>query len=532
MTQTFDQFGLSKETLDALTKVGYVNATPVQEKVIPFIINETRDLIAQAATGTGKTGAFGIPLMENIDIEERSIQAIALAPTRELALQVASELGSYIGGRHINIISLCGGQPMFKQIQQLKKINAATIVVGTPGRICDHLRNRRMDLSTIKSLVLDEVDEMLNVGFKDELEAIIAETSDDKRTLVFSATLPNFILNISKKYLNDPEIIKIDSDVKEGSISIEQIYYDVDRRDKFDLLTRIMDLTPGFFGMIFCATKAGTGELAEKVMQAGYNSECLHGDLSQAQRERALDKFKKKLCTVLVVTDVAARGIDVKGITHVINFNVAQNAETHTHRVGRTGRAGAKGIAITFVDNGERRFFRPIQNSKNFEITKGDFPTVENIIDSRKGKLFETIKEKVSFNVDHDLTKKLLEQYKPEELVSALLDIAFKNDFDPKKYKRIQAPDPSRSRGGDRNRDRNGGGGGYRGNDRGRSSGGGYRGSNDNRSGNGGGGGYNRRGDSNRSGSGSGGGYNRGGDGNRSGSGSGSGEKRTFKKSW
>ena len=367
--QTFDALGISKDTVSILTKKGYQVPTDIQAALIPAFFESDQDIIAKADTGTGKTGAFGIPLIDTMDARQKQVQAIAIAPTRELASQVAKELSIYKGRKGIDIIELCGGQGMREQIAQLKRMKRATIVVGTPGRILDHLNKKRLNLSHITCLIIDEVDEMLNFGFKEDMDLIVEKTNPDRRTIILSATLPKFVLKVAKSYLDHP--LELDCVADPGNKpNIDQVYYKVNKINKIKLLTRVIDGLFGFYGFVFCNTKREVDQLAEKLIQLGYSAESMHGDLSQAQRNRALAKFKTKQCDILVVTDVAARGIDVKNISHVINYSVPQNVEVYTHRIGRTGRAGQSGTSITFVRDSEfYKFKRIIKMQKNRRIS-------------------------------------------------------------------------------------------------------------------------------------------------------------------
>jgi ATP-dependent RNA helicase DeaD len=343
----FEVFGLSEETLLAIEKKGYTQPTEIQKLVLPVALGTDKDIIAQAQTGTGKTAAFAIPILERIDFKvDKSIKALIVTPTRELALQIYEEIKSLRGNRKIKVATVYGGQSMERQLKDLAK--GVDIVVGTPGRLLDHINRKTLDLSNVKYLVLDEADRMLDMGFLDDVLEIIKQTPETKRTFLFSATMPKEIVSIARKFMKDYEHI---STVKEEltTENAEQIYFEVEEGDKLPLLCRIIDMNPEFYGIVFCQTKAEVDEIAKKLSDLGYNADGLHGDYSQSQRERVLDKFRKKQLNVLVTTDVAARGIDIEGLTHVINYSVPRDPEYYVHRIGRTGRAGKKGLAITFV---------------------------------------------------------------------------------------------------------------------------------------------------------------------------------------
>ncbi len=431
--KAFVDLGISQETVAILSKKGYETPTKIQAALIPEFFNSSQDIIAKADTGTGKTGAFGIPLIDTIDTNQKGVHAIAIAPTRELASQVAKELSIYKGRRAIDIIELCGGQGMKQQIDQLKRMKRASIVVGTPGRILDHLNKKRLKLQQISFLIIDEVDEMLNFGFKEDMDAIVEKTNPNRRTIILSATLPKFVLKVAKSYLTDPIELDKASDASEKP-NIDQMYYKVNKINKIKLLTRVIDGLEGFYGFVFCNTKREVDQLAEKLIQLGYDAESMHGDLSQAQRTRALSKFKSKQCDILVVTDVAARGIDIKNISHVINFSVPQNIEVYTHRIGRTGRAGQSGTAITFVkDNEFFKFKRIIRMQKN-AISKKEIPNASDILKLKKEKLLTDINEFEPKQQYIEFAEKILSEVEPNQAVASLLKLRFSDLFNKNNY--------------------------------------------------------------------------------------------------
>ena len=333
-TTTFKELGLSDEILEALEKKGFKTPTHIQEKTIPLMLSYDGDIIGQAQTGTGKTAAFGLPIIEKLSTNANHIQALVLTPTRELTLQVCKELQDLKGNKSLRTTPIYGGQSISNQIQQLKR--GTDIVVGTPGRLIDHLKGKKIDLSQIKYLVLDEADEMLTSGFVEEIEFILSKTNPERKTLLFSATMPAPILKLAKNYMNDYKIVEAKKETLATTLTTQQ-YYELRESDKLEALCRIIDVEADFYGLIFCRTKRDVDTITEKLIHRGYSAEAMHGDLSQFQRERVLGKFRKRICSVLVVTDVASRGLDISGLSHVINYALPQDAESYVHRVGRTG---------------------------------------------------------------------------------------------------------------------------------------------------------------------------------------------------
>jgi ATP-dependent RNA helicase DeaD len=338
----FRDLGLSDIMIECLRKKGFEEPTPIQAKAIPFLLENKKDLIGKAQTGTGKTGAFGIPIIEQIIPQSKKVQALILVPTRELAIQVTEELSSFAEAQKISIIAVYGGQPIERQISRLNR--GVDIVVGTPGRIIDHLDRKTLDISKVSFVVLDEADEMLNMGFVEDIEKILQTSPKTRRTVLFSATMPSHIERLAKKYMHDYEVIAVVND-QIGSSNIQQIYFEVSQSDKFEALFRIIDVEESFYGMVFCRTKIDADEIAHKLYNRGTRAEPIHGDLSQGQREKVLQKFRNKKVNILVATDVAARGLDVDDLTHVINYALPQDPESYMHRIGRTGRAGKLGVS-------------------------------------------------------------------------------------------------------------------------------------------------------------------------------------------
>jgi ATP-dependent RNA helicase DeaD len=434
----FKALGLSDSTLKALKKKGFEEPTPIQEKVIPLFLKGECDIIGQAQTGTGKTTAFGAPIIEKIPEKSGKVQAIILTPTRELAIQVSEELNSIKGDKKLHIVPIYGGQSMTQQLRALKL--GVDIVVGTPGRVIDHLERKSLNLGDIAYFVLDEADEMLNMGFIDEIKEILKATGPKKRMLFFSATMPKAILGIVKKYMQNYEHVAIQEDLVTDLT--EQIYFEVKESDKFEALCRIIDIEDEFYGLIFCRTKIDTSQLAQKLGDRGYSADALHGDLSQQEREKILNKFRKQKINILVATDVAARGIDIIELTHVINYSLPQDPDSYVHRIGRTGRAGKQGTAITFVTSSEYRRLTYIQKTSKSGMKKGKLPEIKDVIKAKrsrvKAELESTIKAE-EYGDCLEMSTKLLEEFPAEKILAALLKYAFKEQFDESMYAEISS---------------------------------------------------------------------------------------------
>src|SRR6478609_5448934 len=359
--KSFESLGLSKGLVESILKIGFENPTPIQEKAIPVLLTGNRDFVGLAQTGTGKTAAFGLPLLELVDDESRDTQALVLAPTRELGLQIANDLENFSEKfKRFNIVAVYGGSSISEQIRKIKK--GAQIIVATPGRLIDLIDRRAINLGSIKYVVLDEADEMLNMGFKEDLDKILSFTSEEKSTWLFSATMPREVRAIMKNYMTDPFELQVGEQNK-GNANIEHAYVMIQERDKYLALKRILDYTPDIFGLIFCRTRIDTQKIAEMLMKDGYNADSLHGDLTQQQRDRVMMKFRQRSLQILVATDVAARGIDVDDITHVIHLNIPDEMEFYTHRSGRTARAGKKGISIAMISKRELGRIKQIEKT-------------------------------------------------------------------------------------------------------------------------------------------------------------------------
>lgn len=422
-TMTFEQTGLKPEILSAISEMGFVQPTPIQEKTIPHLINNSNDLVALAQTGTGKTAAFGLPLLNRIDMNSKNVQALILCPTRELCLQITRDLEAFSKNiKGFKNIAVYGGADIGKQIRELR--NGGQIVVGTPGRTHDLIRRNVLKVNKIKWLVLDEADEMLTMGFKEEMDAILAETPSTKQTLLFSATMPNEIANMATKYLHSPDEISVGKR-NAGAENVEHHYYIVHAKDKYATLKRIADNYPNCYAIVFCRTRMETREVAEKFMADGYNADALHGDLSQAQRDQVMNRFRSRNLQMLVATDVAARGLDVNDLTHVINYSLPDDPEAYIHRSGRTGRAGKKGISVSIVHMRETSKLRQIENLAKKRFLRKMVPGGEEICevqlmhlvdkvvqvevnDSRIDPYLAAIKEKLTGLSSEDILKKFV----------------------------------------------------------------------------------------------------------------------------
>ncbi len=371
--KNFQALGLSKGLADAVQLIGFETPTPIQEKAIPLLLTGDRDFIGLAQTGTGKTAAFGLPLLELVDENSSATQALVLAPTRELGLQIVSDLENYTESfKKLNIVAVYGGASISEQIRKVKR--GAQIVVATPGRLIDLLGRKAVNLSTIQYVVLDEADEMLNMGFKEEIDEILSKTPETKITWLFSATMPREVRAIAKNYMSDPVEITV-GDKNTGNVNIDHQYVVVHDRDKYSALKRLLDYTPEIFGLIFCRTRIDTQRVAEMLMKDGYNADSLHGDLNQAQRDKVMMRFRNRAVQILVATDVAARGIDVESITHVIHMNIPDEMEYYTHRSGRTARAGKKGVSIALVSPKEVGKIRQIEKTVKTTFIRTQVPT-------------------------------------------------------------------------------------------------------------------------------------------------------------
>ncbi|MDF1612164.1 DEAD/DEAH box helicase [Stygiobacter electus] len=433
----FESLGLSDVMLQSVKEKGFEEPTEIQSRIIPLILENKVNLIGQAQTGTGKTAAFALPILDLLNEHQDFVQALVLVPTRELAIQVCDEFNSLKGSKKFHIVPIYGGQSYETQFRRLKK--GVDIVVGTPGRIIDQLNKRSLVLSKVKFVVLDEADEMLNMGFIDDIEEILKSTNDERRTLLFSATMPPKILSLAKKYMHKNEIIKTKLSGKTTSLT-DQKYFEVKESDKFDALCRIIDTTDEFYGLIFCRTKNDVDFVASKLLERGYDAEGLHGDISQTIREKILGKFRKRLVNILVATDVAARGLDIEDLTHVINYSLPQDPEAYLHRIGRTGRAGKEGTAVTFVTPEEFRKLNFIKNITQTNIRKERVPQIQEVIEFKKKKIINEVNELVEYGTGTNyllLAKEMLRNHNPEEIVAALVKYNFQDELEEKSYAKI-----------------------------------------------------------------------------------------------
>lgn len=424
---TFNELGLSPNLLRGIEALGFEKPTTIQEKIIPIIFEKANDITGLAQTGTGKTAAFGLPIIEQIDHANWSVQALILAPTRELCMQITKDIQDY--ARYVpllNVVPVYGGTSISTQIKALK--NGAQIVVATPGRMLDLLNRKAIDINHIKTLVLDEADEMLNMGFRDDLDAILERTKDSKRTLLFSATMPKEVARISKKYMKDPVEITVGKQ-NSGAENVRHIYYQVHAPDRYPALKRIADIHPDIYALVFCRTRRETQEIADKLIRDGYGADALHGDLSQAQRDHVMNRFRKRNLQMLVATDVAARGIDVSDISHVINYNLPEELDIYTHRSGRTGRADKSGTSIAIVNFREKSKIPRIEKIIGKKFTKLPVPGGEEIC---KKQLFRLIDKMENAEVDEEqiapfmeTVNKKLEWLNKEQIIKHFVSLEF-----------------------------------------------------------------------------------------------------------
>lgn len=424
MTQSaFAELGLSPQLVSALSAKGFTTPTPIQAAVIPLLLKGQGDIFGQAQTGTGKTAAFGAPLIDRI-VPNGKPQALVLTPTRELALQVTKELQSLSGTKKLVISPVYGGQGMREQLKALK--GAVDIVVGTPGRVIDHLDRKTLNLSQARFLVLDEADEMLNMGFSEDVEKILKQIPAKRQLLLFSATLPKSLERIVQRYAKDPQYIRIKANLQENSLT-EQGYVSLKDHEKIPALMRLIDGADAFYGVIFCRTKVEVDSVAQALNQSGYQAAGIHGDFKQSERERILQLFRKRQMSILVATDVAARGLDVKDLTHVINFSLPNTPEVYVHRIGRTGRAGQRGIAISLVTKREFRDFNFIQRITRADIKQLDIPSQKTImrlkIDRMQQQVLAAIHDCHEGHIQ--MAKHLLDKAEPLQIIAALVKQRF-----------------------------------------------------------------------------------------------------------
>lgn len=430
--KNFEELGVSPEIQKAIYEMGYENPMPVQQEVIPYLLGENNDVVALAQTGTGKTAAFGLPILQKVDLKERVPQSLILCPTRELCLQITGDLTDY--SKYIDdlkIVPVYGGSSIDSQIKAIKR--GVHVIVATPGRLIDLMERKTVSLATIKNVVMDEADEMLNMGFTESINKILADIPKDRNTLLFSATMSPEIARIAKKYLNNPKEITIGRK-NEGSNNVKHIVYKVHAKDKYAALKRIVDFNPQIYGIIFCRTRRETQEIADKLVQEGYNADALHGELSQQQRDAVMQKFRIKNIQLLVATDVAARGLDVDDLTHVINYGLPDDTESYTHRSGRTGRAGKTGVSIAIINLREQGKMREIERIISKKMIAEDLPTAHAICEQQLIKVIDDI-EKVKVN-DEEIKDFLPEIYRKldwiskEDLIKRMVSLEFNSFLD------------------------------------------------------------------------------------------------------
>jgi ATP-dependent RNA helicase DeaD len=420
---TFAEFGLVPDVLQAISEMGFEEATPIQAKAIPVAL-AGRDMIGQAQTGTGKTAAFGVPMINKIAVKEERIVSLIMAPTRELAIQVAEEIEKLGRFKGIRSLAIYGGQDISRQIRSLKR--KPQIIIGTPGRLLDHINRKTIRLDDVRTVVLDEADEMLDMGFMDDIQSILKLVPEDRQTLLFSATMPANIQKLAQQFLRDPEHVKVDSKLLSAPL-ISQFYVEIQERMKFDGLCRLLDMEPPELAIIFGRTKRRVAELSEALMKRGYACDGLHGDLSQNQRDTVMRKFRDGSIDVLVATDVAARGLDVSGVTHVINFDLPQDPESYVHRIGRTGRAGKEGTSWSFVTARETDHLHFIEKVTRHRISKKILPTLSEAMEGKQKlmaeRIMDTVRSEEEVNPFKWVAMQLLEQYDSVQLLAAAMKL-------------------------------------------------------------------------------------------------------------
>ncbi len=448
--ELFKQLGLSERTLAALAQKGFTTPTPIQAQAIPILLEGKFDVIGQAQTGTGKTAAFGLPILERLQEGARHVQALILTPTRELALQVSQELLSMKGDRNLRVLAVYGGAPMSGQLRDLRR--GVDVVVGTPGRVTDMIDRGELRVENLSYFVLDEADEMLNMGFAEDIEAIFKKTNTEKSVLLFSATMPERIQTLAKSYMREYQVLRTERQNLITELT-EQSYYEVYDRDKIEVLCRILDKEVAFYGFVFCNTKADVDDLTARLNDRGYRAEALHGDIAQAQREKILNKFKKRQATVLLATDVAARGIDVKDLTHVINYSLPNDPESYVHRIGRTGRAGKKGLAISLISPIEARKLVLIKRVAKAEIKREQIPSIKDVIQAKRLKFHTIVTDGIvaeNYNEAYiNIAKGIMENADPTLAMATLLQYTFGDVMNRENYTEIKEIQPRAERPGD-----------------------------------------------------------------------------------
>lgn len=439
---TFKDLNLSEDMLKAIEKKGFEKPTPIQELTIPRLLSEKINIVARARTGTGKTAAFALPLIQKITQDQGFVQALVLVPTRELALQVGKEINSFVLKDFPRTLTVYGGASMGTQLYELK--NGVEIVVGTPGRVQDHLERGSLDISKIKYFILDEADEMLNMGFVEDIENIFEKANKEAQILMFSATMPKPILKIASDFMGNYEVIEEENN-EELPILQEQFFWMVSEKDKIEALSRLIDISEDFYALVFCQTKIDTDEVAKALEQRHYQVAALHGDIPQSIREKILLRFRDKHIKILVATDVAARGIDVEGLTHVVNYALPFDSAVYTHRIGRTGRAGKTGIAVSFVRPNEIKKMEYIKRATNFNIKEEKIPSIKEVLENKRTRLLFSIVESLQKMLQSPpdsnfvaFTNKLLEYGSAEDILSYMLQLQYNTYLSPSQYKNIK----------------------------------------------------------------------------------------------
>ena len=424
---TFENLGLSGNVLDAINDLGFKKPSEIQEKAIPILLSDNKDFVGLAQTGTGKTAAFGLPLVDTIDFFNKDTQGLVICPTRELCLQITRDLQDFAKyDSKSNIVPVYGGSSIEVQIRSIKK--GAQIIVATPGRLVDLIRRKAIKLHTVSTVVLDEADEMLNMGFKEDIDSILEQTPMGKRTWLFSATMPKEVRRIAKNYMSDPQEVTVGKQ-NSSAANIEHQYFMVREKDRYAALKRMLDYYPGIFGLIFCRTKRETGNVSDKLEKDGYSVVALHGDLSQAQRDAAMKKFRERTVRILVATDVAARGIDVDEVSHVIHYNLPDDVENYTHRSGRTARAGRSGMSLILINTRETSKIRQIENKIGATITQKPVPNPDDVCEKQMMALIDKV-------VETEVNEKEIEKYIPiiseklqdltaEEIIKKFVSVEF-----------------------------------------------------------------------------------------------------------
>lgn len=453
---TFEDLGLDEITLKAIEKKGFKVPSPIQVLAIPRLLNGESNVIARARTGTGKTAAFGLPLVQSLREKKDYVQALILEPTRELAVQTAKEMQSFTEGKIPHTCVVYGGASMGEQIREIRR--GTDIVTGTPGRVRDLIERGILDLSKIKYFILDEGDEMLDMGFIEDIEDIFNKSNPESRVLLFSATMPAPILKIAQKFMGEYEIVE-EEGILEEPLLIEQKYWMVREGDKIEALVRLIDMSPDFYGLVFTQTKNDADTVSKLLDEKGYEAAALHGDIPQGQREKVLARFRSKKTRILVATDVAARGIDITGLSHVVNYSLPFDSATYVHRIGRTGRAGSTGMAITFVAPNERRklgFLKSgIAKASKGDLQEGKIPEIEAVLQIKRQRLFNSLKESLENIKETDsyfteLAEDIVKDQNPSEVLAKVLAVMYGNSVDESRYEKIKpvSDDRERDRGG------------------------------------------------------------------------------------